>query len=380
MKKNFTLSFQPAYINKTSNGWYITFYQTNPKTGERKRFRQTFDINRIKDKKIRMARARQIVHEINLLLPHGYPFTSQITKEIHTPILEAIEMAHKVKSLTDRKRTKQMYASVCRIFISFLEKKKWQHLSIIDFGKKEAMKFMDWLVLDRGVGARTYNNYLIRIKALFNALVDREYIYGNPFSDIKKKPVPQKMRRVFTQEEKLIVASHIRKYYPWLYLTVLLQYYCYIRPTELRRIRFKHFNLQNGTIVLPPDVTKNKKWRHITIPSHEVHWFLKDNFTKWPLNYLVFGKSMLPNSTEECHHNKMNALHGKILKHLKQTGKLHNIENLTFYSWKDTGLTDSDASLYADMRQAGHQDPKITLIYKHEKPINEEIRNTSKRL
>ena len=321
MKKNFSPEYLPADLRITKQGWYILFYQTNPVTGKRQRFRNTFDLNRIKDKKLRKLRAAQIIQEINTLLPFGYPFKASFNKEKHMPLLEAFDMAHTVKCQTDRKRTAQMYDSIKRIFTEFVGQKGLVHYSISEFSGKEAMQFMDWLVLERKIGPRTYNNYLIRLKSIFNALIEREHIYENPFSKIKKKPQPEKKRRTFTNEEKQIVATYIRENDPWLYLGLLLQYYCYIRPIELRRLRFKHFNLKQGTIHMPSDITKNKKQRNVTIPAIIMDYFQEEAFTKWPLDYLIFGVGMLPHPDKSCSHNTMNYRHKQILEKLERVGE-----------------------------------------------------------
>ena len=380
MEKKFCPNFLPAELVKGAQGWYIKFYQTDPRTGKRKLFRLTFDLNRIKKKNLRLVRARQIINDINAMLPNGYPFTVQLNSEMYTPLEEAVTLAHRIKCQTDRQRTIETYESLQRIFLEFAGEKKYLQWKISDFSRREAVEFMDWLILKRNIGPKTYNNYLIRIKALFNTLVEREYLIENPFNVIKKKAVPTKKRRPFTEEEKKEVAAYIRKHDYWLYIAVCLLYYCYIRPIELRRLRFQHFNLQHGIISLPPEITKNKKRRNVTIPQSIMPNFLDERFTKPPINFLVFGQGMEPHLKVPCGQNSLNNRHRAVLKKLHKLGKLHNIDNLTFYSWKDTGLTDSEASLYADMQQAGHQDPRITLIYKKEKRVNEEMRNTRKRL
>jgi len=60
-------------------------------------------------------------------------------------------------------------------------------MRINKFTRKHAVAFLDYGLFDRKIGARTYNNYIERMKAILNELVDREYLEVNPFSKMKKK-------------------------------------------------------------------------------------------------------------------------------------------------------------------------------------------------
>lgn len=75
-------------------------------------------------------------------------------------------------------------------------------------------------------------------------------------------------------------------------------------------------------------------------------------------------------------------LHREYLKDLKKAGALHNIEGLTWYSWKDTGITDAlhDLPLLAVKDQAGHSDPKMTMKYRHPEKVNPHMKKFQNRL
>ena len=68
------IHYRPAVVKKPKSGkWYIEFYQTNPLTGKMDRFRQTPQLNRIKDLRLRAKYAHEIEAEINLRLPLALP-------------------------------------------------------------------------------------------------------------------------------------------------------------------------------------------------------------------------------------------------------------------------------------------------------------------
>ncbi len=375
--------FLPARLVKAKDRWYILWYQTDSSTNEFKRIKKTYNLNRIPNKKIREQRAKELLQKLSKLIPHGFPFIDeQLEGEMLTPLMEAVNIASKIRCQTDRKRTIGMYESVCNVFEGYLDKRGLKNLRVLDFGHKGAIDFMDYLVIERKIGNRTYNNYLIRMRSIFNALLEREYIYQNPFSKIKKKEKTAKERRTFTEAEKKVVAKYISENDEWLFLSIVLLYACFIRPAEMRRLRFKNFDFKRGLIHMPSPLTKNKKPRTVTIPSGYLHYFRNEKFTNYPANYLIFGAKVKPHSSKACGHNTMNYRHGKILNKLQKLGLIEDIKGLSLYSWKDTGITDaaSEVSLIDLMRQAGHQDPKQTMIYYNNRQVNEGMKKIGNQL
>lgn len=379
------LSFLPAELVQGKKRWYIKFHQTNPLTGERQRFRLTFELNRIKNKRQRRFEARRLINEINAMLPIGYPFNEIMDNpKAFSTLEQAIRIAEKIKCDTDRAYTIKDYKSCAKIFLEWATGRGYDQKFISKFTKGMALEFLDYIKFERGASNRTYNNYIIRTKALFYALLDREYIIENPFKGIHPKRNEPKKRRPFEDDEKKVVAEYVQEHHFWLYLALLLQFYCYIRPIELTRLRFKYFNLKDGTIDLPANITKSKKRRILTIPLIILHHFFDKRFVDNEASYLLFGDHLKPapgaTAGEKVRYDRMYKMHKRVLKHLQKTGALQDIEGLTWYSWKDTGATDSDVSIYADMQQMGHADPRHTLIYRMQRKVNGEVRETKKRL
>lgn len=388
MEKKFfsqKLTYLPASLVRGKSAWYIKFYQTNPATGDRKLFRWTYDLNRIKNKRLRLNEANRLIAEINLKLPDGYPFTMTTpTPKMATRLMDAIEVARKIKCDTDRFHTRKSYNSAAKVFLEWAASRGYTSRRVGEFVRSQALEFMDFIRFDRKASNGTYNNYLIRMNALFNALLLREYILANPFQGLPEKRREEKKRRPFTKEERDVIIQYVQANDFWLYVGIVLQFYCYIRPIEIARLKFSYFHLVDGYIELPGHVTKNKKSRNITIPLIIMPVFLDRRFSGSPTNYYLYGRGLQPYADmavpERQIYNRMYKRHKAILKQLKEEGKLKNIDGLTWYSWKDTGMTESEASIFADMHQAGHSDPRHTLIYKRAQKVNEEIRHTKKKI
>jgi integrase len=194
----------------------------------------------------------------------------------------------------------------------------------------------------------------------------------------KKKPA-QKRRRNFSDEERRTVAAWIAENNPGLFLGVLLSYYCFIRPNELRKMQVHCIDVEEKVIRLPGSITKTQKPRTVTVPN-AILPALEQIVSKYAPDRFVFGPGLKvgrsPAKKDAFYH-----AHKRALEQLYRSGAIKSILGLSFYSWKDSGLTDlsENISLLDLMKQAGHHDPKITMKYIHEKPA-EKIRRLEKKI
>lgn len=387
MKKKFLPAFEPPRLVCGDNRWYILFYAPNEK-GNRTRYRPTFNLNRISDIDLRRERGNELVAKLNWWLVNGqepWRFDERLVPPLQqqeenllpeTNIIEALEVARSVKANSDRRDTNKNYNSVFRLFTDFLKKRKWHRMAIQQLSRRHAIAYMDHCVIDRKVGAHTYNNNIVLLKAMLYALIEREYyMHENPFSKIKMKKLTKKQRRNFTQKEAKIVIQQIRKSEHLLFIALLLEYCCFARPTEIRQLRFSDINIDRGLVFISSKKGKTKEDRSLTIPNEFLKYFPREFFTKYPANYFIFGSGFHPHPSKPCGNTTMSKKHRRILKKLKECGKLKNITGLQWYSWKDTGITDAleDLPLLAVQDQAGHSTPEMTLRYRHKKLINKQI-------
>ena len=179
MKKNF-VSYLSARLVKQKKRWYVVYYQIDPKVGIRKRKRETFDLNRVQDERIRERLAAEIIERLNkVLLPLGYPFlvdyegnsllrrseayryfrTMEQVQEYQlflTNIVEAIKTACKIKCQTDRRSTINYYSSHSNLFIHYLKKRKMDHLQIGEFTSKMAGLYMDYYYIFKSVQCKKH--------------------------------------------------------------------------------------------------------------------------------------------------------------------------------------------------------------------------------
>lgn len=371
MKKKFLPSFQPPRLVKASQGWYVVWYEKNPATGQLQRFRNTFQLNRIPNKTQRAQRAAAIVEEITrALVAGGYAYAGRQESGLeYTPISEAMQVASSLKASTSVEATNQSYASHIRIFLAWARAERLEDLPVKAFTRLHAVRFLD---SRKGVGTRTYNNYVTFMRSIWNALQERGYVESNPWNQVKKAKETAKNRRTFEPGEAAAVAAFIAGKNPGLFAAVLLQYYCFIRPNEMRQLRRRDFDLEGGVIRIPAPVAKSKRPRLVTMPENVRAYFL-EQYSRTPPNYFLWGPNQKPHPAACQGKNEFYKTHKRLLQQLRKSGVVADITGLTFYSWKDTGLTEASKTvgLLDLMQQAGHHDPKITMVYIRQGKKNE---------
>lgn len=365
MKKKFL----PAELREWGNRWMIIFHQVDPSNNKRVRFARSFELNRIKSKKERRKRAKEIVQELNdSWLPQGYPFTEPVILSSleSVNIKDAILIASKLKG-TDRKATTSAYIYTANTFISFLNETKRGGLSISQLDNRIALAFLDWIIIDRKLSNVSHNNMGSKMRAMVEVLKEREYIRHNPFNKFTKLREEEKERRPMTQKEKEIISNAIRIKDKQLYLAVNILYYCFIRKSEMLRLKFRHFDFEHSVIRIPGEKSKNRKSEIVTIPEHLTEMMVKDyNFKKYPGHWLVFGKRMKPNASESCSKNTPTMRHRKIVDELGKKGLIADYKQIVFYSWKDTGannMLESGIDIRVIQKQIRHSSLETTQRY-----------------
>jgi len=364
-------SYLPAQLVKGRKAgreyWYIKFYQTSPITGKRSRYRETMDLNRIKTAEDKTAYAKDLIQHINSLLPYGYPYHDDFVQlKGSTSIRDAIiDCQNKV--VPDLSvSSAASYDSMYRIFLNYLIGIDMNHKSVSLYGPDDAQLYMNHIITERKVSNNTYNNYLTQMNVLFNKMISEKYITINPFADISRKNKSDKIRRGLHDYEIDILIDHMRDDKELL-LCVLLQYYCFIRPTtELRKLRFQHFDLNKGCIILPPSVTKNSRHDIITIPSILIQFLIDYGFNTYPGNYLLYGPKCKPHPTIPCGKNTIGLRHRTLLKKLNDKNILTDIKGIQLYSWKDTGalaMVDEGYNILDIQKQMRHSSLSITEKY-----------------
>lgn len=364
--------------------WYIDFKRFDPVTGTETRHRQDFDLNDIADLEVRERVGERIVRNIDLFAGNTKTAAPVAAKTDEKTVAQAVEWVTALKMQLPRKNSRKTYKAVSKKLLAWCTRLHYAGLAVSQFGKKHCRAFWDGLVSSGEYRGRSLNNYLVCLRTMWNEMAEREMVTENPWAKIKPERVGEKSRRPFTAEERRVVAAEIEATDYWMFRGVLLQFFCYIRPAEMLRLRFKNFDLGRGVVRVESADAKSWRRRVVTLPKSILHYFTDGIFDKQPGNYFLFGRketgphtwSLQPYTVpvSEC---RMYKRHRRVLERLHADGRLTgDISGLTWYSWKDTGISmhTRKTSPVATKDQAGHTDLSVTSTYYHSEEINGEYR------
>lgn len=365
--------------------WYVDFTRFDAATGAMTRHRHDFDLNDIEDLRVREEVAARIVRNIEVFAaPKARKAAPVPTADATTTVKDAIEVALFEKRRLPRRNSIRKYETITRVLLTWCRKMHYVDLPVGEFGRKQARAYWDALSAGRKYRGRTLNNYLATLRALWSEMIERELVAENPWLKIKPVRNEEKLRRPFTDDERRILAAEIERTDYWLFRGVLLQFFCYVRPVELSRLKFRDFDLSKGLVTVREGNAKSWRKQVKTIPESVLHYFRDGIFDKQPGNWYMFGRvgegarakmqpAALPIDEERPYKR-----HARVLARLKDDGRLMgDISGLTWYSWKDTGISmhTRRTSPVATKDQAGHTNLAVTSVYYHAEEENQEYRN-----
>lgn len=355
------VDYKPAEL-RTNKDWMIVYYAKNPITG--KLDLQRLRVPAITNKTERLKHAKRIVLEINNKLVSGWsPFLEETGKNYKTfkEVIQAFLQQLK-KQLEDgvvREDTLRTYSSNLNLFQQFFSEKHIKITFAIEINKKICVQYLDWIYIDRNNSPRTRNNHLIFLKLFCAFLVSRGVLNENPTAGILPMKLPQKTRQIFPVHIKNAIQEKLQTYDNGYYALCMTTYFCLIRNTELGKLLVRMVNLDNSSIFLPKEISKNKKDETITIPTQFLP-ILRKHIGKANPDQYLFSSDNFYVGTVQMPVRKIATAWEKLREELNLESKYQ------FYSLKDTGITDllnSGIPAIKVRDQARHYDIKITELY-----------------
>lgn len=262
------IEYKPAELHKNKD-WRIVYYAKIPAKNELKRFRVR--VPKIKSVSERNKTAKKMVLSINEKLSRGWsPFYEDKTnkyKSIDDAFLTFLSITEReVQDGIKRKDTLRSYTSQIKNFDNYLKTKRKDLKFLLELDIYVVNAFLDHIYMIRKVSATTYNNYLRFLVSFFEFCISKGYITQNPTQGIKKKPQQKKKREVLSQNEKQKLQKYGKENKAY-YTLCMLTYYCFIRRTELTKIKVSEVNLKNAYITILGENAKNRKTENVTIPK-----------------------------------------------------------------------------------------------------------------
>ena len=228
-----------------------------------------------------------------------------------------------------RKKTIEQRITKCRTFIEWCDSQKITQVSQIQ--QRQAEQYAQFLKSEKMHKAATFNLDILTLRGFFNFLKKSNPDIVNHFLDIPKMKNNSKPHFPFKAGLIPVMKDWMATNDPQLLLFCKFQYYCFIRPTELRFLKVEYIDIDDCRILLPAKITKNKKDQYVTIPDAFLRDIVKLKITKSPQDYYVFSIQGIPGE-------KPVSTNYFYKHHSSMQNELDISMKYTLYCWKPTGV------------------------------------------
>ena len=355
------IDYKPAEL-KLNKEWIIVYYSKNPTTNRLERIR--LRVPTLESKTDRLKLAKLTVVAINLKLSSGWsPFLEQAGTTYKT-FDAAVEdfltsIKKQVKDNVVRPDTLRTYNSNLNMLRQYIKEKQLKIVFALELKKQFCVNYLDWIYLERNSSPITRNNHLAFLRLFSAFLISRGVLNENPTTGLQSmKPLP-KTRQLFPEAIKQKIYTELQTYDNGYSTLCMATYFCFIRNSELGKLKVWMLNFKDNSIFLPKEISKNKKDESVTIPSQFLS-DIKKHVGNSPLDYFVFSSNEFKPGLKKMPANKI----ANAWDELREKLKIEKIYQ--FYGLKDTGITDllnSGIPAIKVRDQARHSELRITEMY-----------------
>lgn len=372
-----SLSFTMPRITYGKTGTVLSFYAFDPDMGElrRKRIR----IDRLGDRWFIKRREKAICARFMALLAQGWsPFESD--RRVVANVLKSGRPVRNGMTIADAvgKHNEYVANEVKRKVMSEASRKTY-----LSYSKRLLENLPNSLQADsveishlsgfidackaRGKSPKYCNSLIGYMKTLFGWLLERGIVRKNAASSLKTETLSRLQGRpTLTEQERLELFRRLREAGRVEFLLAcMMEYYTLIRPNELYRVKVKYIDFSEQSILIPAEISKNRKSAKVALPSVVADVMRELGVDRKDGECYLFGKHL------KCCRKIGNA---------KQFGRFWDLHvvcpggiypalgkrGVVFYSFKNTGITDMLAAGVPSVTvrdQARHQDLSTTEIY-----------------
>lgn len=111
-----------------------------------------------------------------------------------------------------------------------------------------------------------------RLSTLFSFAVRKGWIVANPCSRIERPTVEDKLPTILTDADTIKMLSFVRNELPALTPWIALGMFGGLRPDEAQKITKERINLEAGTVLVDPTITKVRNARTVHLEPVAVAW------------------------------------------------------------------------------------------------------------
>ena len=346
----------------TRQNWYVDFKCFDPASGKMKR--KKYMLDSIKKVSLRRERAAEIITNVTVRLRKGWnPWADVSDRRGYAQIQDVLDIyeGHIRKMLAAgsmKQKTHYDYSSRLGYLRDFIESRPIPIIYMYQFDQALISDFLDYIFEDCDSSARTRNNYRTWCSALCSWMVEKRYLEQNPVEKIKSIPEAEKQRDALTPIDLRKMKEQLEKTDRHMLLACMMEYYTFIRPTELVHIRLQDIFLREQKVFVSSAVSKNKRDGMVGLNNTLIRMMLDMGVFNNPGGFYLFGPDMAPSE-------KM--ADPRIFR--DRFAKLRKVmgwpKSYMFYSLKDSGIRDlaNAEGIVIARDQARHTDIATTNKY-----------------
>lgn len=346
----------PVIHDTTKSKIYVDFYAIDPATNEKRRKKMFVSAPTKREAK---KRAQELASTITAKLREGWnPWVNESNGRNYALITDVLDRYQDYVERMDRRKTVLSYLSRLNILRKFIESRPLPLKYVFQLDKAFFNDFLDYIHIDKGRSGRTRNNYRGWCVSFCQFLVDRNFMETNPCSSIKSVREEEKKRQPLTPDMIRTMAAEIRESDPHFLLACLIEYFMFIRPSELVGLKIGDISESESYIFISGQISKNRTDGKVAM-NHIIRKLMEDlHIFNLPSNWYLFGKSMLP-GPKKAGPDIFNHRWTKFRK------KMGWSDEYKFYSLKDSGIKDmaNSRGIVVARDQARHSDISITNKY-----------------
>ena len=287
--------------------------------------------------------------------------------EISIPFLQEreIELA---------KRTVVGYSTKVKVFSRWLAEKGYSNLPMRKITPQMISEFFLHITTSKDLDRPTIEKYFLHLRSCWQWAKKRDVVQSLPF-DLVVKPTKKRDKgaAVIQPDDLTKLLTAIKAKDKWLYLACMMEYYCFIRPNEIRHMKVGDIDFENGMVRVSAVVAKSRRTEAVTMPQQLHDLCIELGVDKLDKNLYLFGKKR-PAKTPIG----INTLRNKFNGYRNSLGVSDAVK---LYSFKHTGATMLHMSGSISMRELMDQlrhtrlDATQSYVKKHSGTVNVRIRD-----
>ena len=359
---NSIITYTLPKLHKAKKNWYVDFLAIDPATGGLKRKKYMLDrFQKVSEKK---ERAAEIITNVTVRLRKGWtPWAEVNDRRGYAQVRNVLELYrnHIVKlhaAGSMKRKTFYDYSSRMSSLQDFIDSQPIPIIYIYQFDQALLSDFLDYIFIDCDASARTRNNYRTWCSTLCSWMVEKRYLERNPVENIKTLQEGEKQRDALTPEQLQTLQQFLTANDKHFLLACMMEYYTFIRPSELSYIRLNDIFVREQKIFVSSEVSKNRRDGMVGLNDTIIKLMIDLNIFKNPGNYYLFGPDMKPGERKA----DPRIFRDRFAKTRLALGWS---KSLVFYSLKDSGIRDlaNSEGIVIARDQARHSDISTTNRY-----------------